>query len=196
MQHNKPDRLVPGRNLLLLLAAGMAVAAAIWYVCLRSNGEDIIEKRINKYAGIIGRYAGARGLPKELVRAIIRAESSGIETAVSEAGAKGLMQITPVTEEELMRRFDIPPGDLFDPEYNIRCGTLYLRYLLDRFDEDLLMALAAYHAGPTRMRALQREHPDISSSELVARFAPPSTRAYCKKILGVGQRGFLSGGQR
>jgi len=77
-----------------------------------------------------------------LVRAVIRAESDYDIQAVSSAGAQGLMQLMPATAADLQM------DDPFDPEENIRAGVRYLRILLDLFERDVKMAVAAYHAGP------------------------------------------------
>lgn len=77
-----------------------------------------------------------------LIKAMIRVESDFDSGAVSSAGAQGLMQIMPKTAESLQLT------NPFDPAENIRGGTRYLRFLLDRFGQDLKLALAAYNAGP------------------------------------------------
>lgn len=94
----------------------------------------------------------------DLVRAVIKAESNFNAGAVSRKGAQGLMQIMPRTADEL--------GiiDAFDPEENILGGVRYLRYLLDEFDEDYSLALAAYNAGPSRV-AGRNAIPDIAETQ-------------------------------
>ncbi|MBT8364761.1 MAG: lytic transglycosylase domain-containing protein, partial [Deltaproteobacteria bacterium] len=100
-----------------------------------SNESLIIEKSIHKAAR---KY----NLPANLLRGVIRAESNFQVNAVSHAGAQGLMQLMPGTAKEL--GVDNP----FDIEQNIDGGARYLRKMLDSFDGDIKVALAAYNAGP------------------------------------------------
>lgn len=104
---------------------------------------DVLRKRnFQKIETFIDQASQAQQIEPALIKAIIRTESNFDVRAVSSAGAQGLMQLMPATVEELRVM------DPFDPKENIRGGTHYLRYLLDRFDQDLRLALAAYHAGP------------------------------------------------
>lgn len=82
-------------------------------------------------------------LDPKLVEAVIQAESAWNVRAVSRRGALGLMQIMPATARDLS--LEQP----FDAAENIRAGTEYLRRMLDLFDGDVVLALAAYNAGPT-----------------------------------------------
>ena len=90
---------------------------------------------------IIARNSQEHKLHPALLRAVIKAESDFVPTAVSKAGAMGLMQLMPQTAVIL----DV--DDPFNPEQNVAGGAKYLRQLLDRFGGDLLLALAAYNAG-------------------------------------------------
>ena len=92
----------------------------------------------------IDRFADLAGLPRDLVRAVVWAESGARQDAVSHRGAVGLMQLMPETAAEL----GVDPNDLSG---NLEGGTRYLRQMLERYEGDrdqLVKALAAYNAGP------------------------------------------------
>ena len=94
------------------------------------------------YNDAIAEAADLYRLDPNLIRAIIRAESAFNPFAVSRAGAQGLMQLMPAVAEELNVL------DPFDPRQNIFGGARYLRWLLDRNDGNLDLAVASYNAGP------------------------------------------------
>lgn len=109
------------------------------------------------YGALIQRAALSQGLDPALVGAVVEVESGFNPEAVSSRGARGLMQIIPSTWRELNPgapcRGDHPPpareaGCIYDPEANLRSGTRYLRSLLDQLEGDVVLALAAYNAGP------------------------------------------------
>jgi soluble lytic murein transglycosylase len=95
---------------------------------------------------IISRHAATFRLEEALVRAVIKAESGYNPRAVSKKGAQGLMQLMPETARLLKVR------DPLDAEENIRGGSRYLRLMLDEFNGNLDLALAAYNAGPNAVR--------------------------------------------
>jgi len=84
-------------------------------------------------------------LDPDLVNSVIRAESGFNPRAVSNKGAQGLMQLMPQTASNL------GVSNAFDPQTNVDAGTRYLRELLERYNFDLIKALAAYNAGPQRV---------------------------------------------
>ena len=96
----------------------------------------------NPYDLLIHEAAGRHDVDSDLIRAIIMVESQFNPRAKSKRGAKGLMQLMPVTAEGL----DVV--DLLNPHENVHAGTRYIKILLDRFDGNLKLALAAYNAGP------------------------------------------------
>ena len=99
-----------------------------------------------------------------LIKAIIMVESSYNPNAISRRGAKGLMQLMPKTAEAL------GVGDSFNPEHNINAGVRYFKKLLDQFDGDVKLALAAYNAGSRKVK----KHNGV----------PPfkATRCYIEKV--------------
>ncbi len=128
------------------------------------NPAGPVEKRIDSFNKIISKAAKKYGVDNELIRAVISNESGGMPRAVSPKGAKGLMQLMDTTAHYLGVK------DSFDVEQNIDGGV---RYLLEQIKEfnDLEKALAAYNAGPERVRAVSGI-PDIIE-----------TRQYVTKVL-------------
>lgn len=167
-------------GLVLCGAAVCACGIAFW---MHWFGRQRAEERLADYGPLIRRHAEAQDLPVRLVTAVIRAESGGDPNARSDKDARGLMQVRSIAERDVHRPGDLPDGDLFDPDYNLRVGTIYLRMMVDRFGGDLHLALAAYNMGPTALRKLTREHPKLSGRQLIERHAPKATRAYCRKVL-------------
>lgn len=87
--------------------------------------------------------ASARnGVPPGLVNAVVMAESAGDPSAISMAGAQGIMQLMPGTSQSC--GIENP----FDPQENMDCGTRYLHGLLARYNNNVELAVAAYNAGP------------------------------------------------
>lgn len=97
------------------------------------------------YDHIIDRKSRKYGIEPAMIEAVITAESNWDPSAISKKGAIGLMQLMPATAK------DMKISNPYDPEENIEAGTRYLRHLLNRFNEDLDLALAAYNAGPARV---------------------------------------------
>jgi len=99
----------------------------------------------DRYDHLIFRASKDQDISFSLLKAMIKVESNFNRKAVSRKGALGLMQIMP----ENLGDFDVE--DPFDPWQNIKGGSRYLKALLDRFDGEISLALAAYNAGPTRV---------------------------------------------
>jgi hypothetical protein len=114
---------------------------------------------------IVNSASAAYHLDPDLVNSVIHAESGFNSHAVSPKGARGLMQLMPATAHQL------GVNDAFDPQANVEGGSHYLRELLERYNFDLVKALAAYNAGPERVEQYQG--------------VPPfrETRAYVNRIV-------------
>lgn len=117
---------------------------------------------------LIDEQASRSGVRRDLVRAVIQVESAFNPRALSNKGAMGLMQLMPATA----RQFGV--RNAFDPAENVRGGVAYLRQLLDRYDGDERLALAAYNAGP-------------SAVDKHGQTVPPytETRSYVSRIKGL-----------
>lgn len=109
--------------------------------------------------------AKRRNVNPELITAIIRAESAFDPMAVSEKGARGLMQLMPATG----RRFGSQPEELFDAEINLEAGVAYLGDLITRYADDLPLVLAAYNAGEGAVARYRGVPPYRETQEYIRR---------------------------
>lgn len=131
--------------------------------------------QMDGYDRIIAEASMRYGVETSLVKAVIHAESAYDPLAVSRAGAKGLMQLMDATAEWL------GVTDPFDPRQNIFGGTRFLAQLLERYEGNEAVALAAYNAGPGRIDRLGI----TSDEELEMRLheLPRETQNYVRKVL-------------
>ena len=102
---------------------------------------DTSPERFTRYDEYILEAAELYKIPVALIRAVIKVESDYDPRVVSAMGAKGLMQLMPAVEA------DMGVTDVFDPRENILGGTRLLRWLANRYDGDLVLTIAGYHAG-------------------------------------------------
>src|SRR5207253_10731662 len=116
-----------------------------------------------------------------LIAGVIYAESR-FRDQTSHAGARGLMQITPATAQEIAQKSGgvaFEQGDLATPQINISYGTWYLRWLLDRYGDNETLAIAAYNAGTGNVDKWIATDPGMKASEIPF----PETRGYVKSVL-------------
>ena len=116
-------------------------------------------KSTDRYDHLIAEASKKHDIPFPLLKAIIKAESNFNRTAVSKAGALGLMQIMPNN----LKDFQI--DDPFNPWENVMGGTRYFKKLLLRFNGKLPLAIAAYNAGPERVDRY-KDIPPIKETEM------------------------------
>jgi soluble lytic murein transglycosylase len=139
------------RRLVLLLLVPVVLVAALFLYA--QSAEPAWWLRLShplEYEHIVLGHAENYDLDPALIAAVIYRESRFDPDAVSESGAVGLMQLLPDTAQgiaELTGGGGFVVSDLNDPEINVRYGSFYLRRLLTKYDGDLELALAAYHAG-------------------------------------------------
>ncbi len=138
------------------------------------------------YDNIIDTYCQLRDLDKNMVLAIIRAESGYDRHAHSWADAYGLMQLIPPTANAVADEMDFNLSSiqmLFDAEININLGTFYFKKLLNQFDNRVEYALAAYNAGPHRVNRWQNITPDDELDLFVENIEFSQTRNYVRKVM-------------
>ncbi len=140
----------PRRPDIIAVAVRGATAIRATRAARPPNGQD--------FSAIILREATRHGVRPELVRAVIQVESAFDPRARSPVGAMGLMQLMSGTAA------DLQVIDPYDPEQNIRGGVTYLRSLLDRFDGNEELALAAYNAGPGAVARHGNQVPPFSET--------------------------------
>lgn len=172
--------MIVRRRIALLLGA-TAVAALLTAMVLPMLDRTIDEITLPlRHEDIIRQQAADKDLDPALIAGVIYAESKFTD-ATSSAGAKGLMQITPATAEEIARlsgatAFEL--DDLSNPDINIRYGAFYLRYLMDRYEENLVLTLAAYNGGPGNVDRW------LAEGRTRVRDIPfPETREYVKRVI-------------
>ncbi len=141
-------------GILLIVIVGIAPSAAQVETVRRADGSVLIRGKGQPRSNArlkdpaqellekIDQHAREAGLEPKLVQSVIQAESAFDRYAVSRKGAQGLMQLMPATARQLGVK------DPFDIDQNLKGGTRYLRKMIDRYDGDLVLTLAAYNAGP------------------------------------------------
>ncbi len=123
-------------------------------------------------------------LEPALIMAVIREESFFNPEAVSTADARGLMQLLPSTGKWIAGKLGLPVSDqdLYQPEVNIRLGSWYLRYLVDRWDGDQDKAIASYNGGDGNVSRWIKNPLYKESVDLPAVLVYPETREYLTKV--------------
>ncbi len=145
----------PMRGMKLLKRYSMSTGRAT----RASDSLAAMRKRRDLLAPLIERAAADSRLRPALIHAVVRAESAYRADAVSSKGAVGLMQLMPATAE----RYGVV--NRRDPAQNLRGGSTYLRELLEMFDNDLQLALAAYNAGENAVIRYGRQIPPYAETQ-------------------------------
>lgn len=138
------------------------------------------------YQSLISAHAEKRQLDPGWVYALVRSESAFMEKVKSPAGAIGLMQVMPQTGREVARRMGIKnfqPVHLEQAEKNVPIGSTYLRQMLDRFDGNMILATAAYNAGPGRVKSWLPKSGCIDPDIWVELVPFNETRKYVRRVM-------------
>lgn len=151
------------------------------------NGVNLVSRGYPVPAQIYGDHPET-----PLLLALMRQESSFDSFAQSHAGARGLMQIMPATAKNVARRLNVPYSKtrlMTDPGYNLMLGRAYISGLLDQYDDSYVLALAAYNAGPKRVKRWLRDNgdprlPDVDTLDWIERIPFSETRTYIQRVLG------------
>ncbi len=147
---------------------------------------NVIDARLlypQGYNEYIDSIAAKHSIPPILIYATVREESYFAPDVRSHAGAVGLAQIIPRTARAVAKRMQIPTPDLTVPAHNLALGGFHIRELLDSFSQRKIPALAAYNAGPGRVRQWERNGAGLSSLLVHESFHIFETRHYIRKIL-------------
>ncbi len=138
-----------------------------------------------RHEDIVVQQAKDKNVPADLIAGVIYAESR-FSDQTSHAGARGLMQITPDTAQAIATRtggVNFRQEDLADPQINISYGTWYLRNLLDRYGENVVLALAAYNAGQGNVDKWIAEAEAKGEPLSIETIPFSETRAYVRTVL-------------
>jgi soluble lytic murein transglycosylase len=170
------------RRRVAALLGFVAIAVAGFAVLMPVADKTLKEVTLPlRHEDIIRQQARDKGLDPSLIAAVIYAESH-FRDQTSEAGARGLMQITPQTADEIARRSggtEFEQGDLGTPQINISYGSWYLRWLLDHYGGNETLAVAAYNAGTGNVDKWIAQNPGMKAQEIPF----PETRGYVDKVL-------------
>jgi soluble lytic murein transglycosylase len=173
-------RRTPRRRLAALVVAALLATVATVVLFFTDEVRELTLPL--RHDDIIRQQAADKGLDPALIAAIIY-EESRFHDQTSHAGARGLMQITPETAAFIARDSggtEFVQGDLATPQINISYGAYYLRYLLEKYDGDRELAIAAYNAGETNVNKwLAGSDGDFETEDI----AFPETRSYVSNVL-------------
>lgn len=136
------------------------------------------------YKDIIIKWSEERKINPLLVVALIRQESRFEKDIKSPAGALGLMQIIPTTAQWIAPQINLPKYSLTNPEDNIQMGTWYLAYTHDTFNNNSLLAIASYNAGPGNVSNWISRYSLADLDEFVENIPFPETKNYVETVFG------------
>ena len=137
---------------------------------------------------IITEYAHKYRVQRHLVEAVMHAESKFDQKAVSHVGAVGMMQLMPKTAEWIAQEGELPYTDLKEPRQNIMLGTWYIDYLLKKYHNNEVLALAAYNAGRGNVDEWITEYGWKDDFTNIKEIPFPETREFVKLVVETRDR--------
>lgn len=169
-----------GRRVLLIIFITLAaIAAIIGVVFLR---DYMLRQQFPlKHEDLIVEYSNEYHLDPYFVAAMIDTESNFNDTAVSEDGAQGLMQIMPETADWIAQKLDMTEYNMMDPDTNIKFGCWYMNFLQEKFSGEEQLMMAAYNAGHNRVEEWLAEGYSNDGTTL-DEIPYPETKNYVDKV--------------
>ncbi len=181
----------------LMTSYQMEIAASLaadwgWYdrVILTMHAarayDDLVLRFPLLFQTIIDENVKKRGLDPGWVYALVHSESAFMEEVKSTAGALGLMQVMPQTGKETARRMGLKSfktNHLLEADKNVPIGSTYLKEMFDRFNGNIVLATAAYNAGPHRVYSWMPKSGCIEPDIWVEKIPFDETRKYVRKVL-------------
>lgn len=181
-----------GRALAAVLL-GLLVAVVLLLPLIRAGLHKLeLARYPQKYRELVEQYAGENQVDPLVIYSVIRTESGFDPQAESAVGARGLMQITEETFWWIKSK--IAPGeelefeDLYDPETNIRFGAYYFAACLERYENDLSTAAAAYHSGWGTVDRLLEQEDYSADGAILHTFPYEQMKLYVYKITHAFQK--------
>ena len=174
------------RRRVLLVAFGVLVACALLAIVVRPFADKAVQEISLplRHEDIIRQQASDKGLDPSLIAGVIYVESR-FRDQTSHAGAKGLMQILPSTADYIARKSGgtaFKQGDLASPQINIAYGSWYLRYLIERYNGNKTLAVAAYNAGEDNVDKWVTAAGGPDKFDATRDIPFPETRAYVQGV--------------
>jgi soluble lytic murein transglycosylase len=167
--------------------AGVVLIGALVYAAVSPLFDRAVQELALplRHEDVIRQQAADKDLDAALIAGVIYAESR-FRDRTSHAGAKGLMQILPSTADYIAQKSggtEFEQGDLADPQINIAYGSWYLRYLLEKYGGNEVLAVAAYNAGEGKVDEWVAGAQYRGERLRIASIPFPETRAYVRRVL-------------
>jgi soluble lytic murein transglycosylase len=182
----RPKARVRRRRFAAVVVAGLLAAVVAAVVVSGALDEAVREITLPlRHDDIIRQQAADKNVDAALIAAVIY-EESRFRDQTSNAGARGLMQITPETADFIAHRSGgvlFEQSDLATPQVNIAYGTWYLRYLIDRYKGNETLAIAAYNAGMGNVDRWVARAGGPASFDTAKHIPFPETRAYVQNVM-------------